>query len=92
MPNGRNRMSTAFAAMTMAAASLTATPAPAQTDGGGNPYQCYPVNSPYDCCEYLEEWGGWYRFYVWGMERCEAYGAPVEPDGASQEPPESPER
>jgi len=89
MLNGRNRMSAAFAAMTMAAASLIGIPASAQT-GGGNPYECYPVNSPLDCCVYLEEWGGWYRFYVWGQERCEIYEYQVEPGGPSQEPPESP--
>ncbi|HEY0132020.1 MAG TPA: hypothetical protein VGB57_11510 [Allosphingosinicella sp.] len=91
MLNGMKRLFATFAASTLLAASaLVATPASAQTGGGGGPDRCYAVNSPYDCCEYIEEWGGWYRFYVWGMEPCNAYWAPVEPDGPSQEPPESP--
>ncbi len=90
--SNRGRSFAAFAAsIALAASGLAATPAPAQVGGGGGPDRCYPVNSPYDCCEWVESWGGWYRFYVWGMEPCYAYGSPVETDGASQEPPESPE-
>lgn len=103
MLNGRRKAFGGFAgSILVAASSLVAAPAPAQTGGGVDYYNCYDPTGGnggygygYGCCQYDEAWGGWYRMYATHMEPCTGpYGqAPEEPaDRPSQELPESPEQ
>ena len=97
MPNGRKRMISALASSAlMAAASLAATPAPAQTggDGYGVGQPCSPWGGGYgglECCYFPGQ--GWYYYYdVVGGGYCGGYyQAPEEPtDRPAEEPAQSP--
>jgi hypothetical protein len=97
MLNESKRVLRTFAAsILLAASTLVATPAPAQTggwSGGYDDYECCtisgcpPSSGPYDgCCVYYEWAGGWYRHFVTHSEPCDPYGGATEPaDRPSQE-------
>lgn len=77
MLNRKKRLISSFASpILIAASTLVATPAPAQTSGGGVSYHCYDPSTGgyggwgYGCCEYDVYSGGWYRMYATHWEPC----------------------
>ncbi len=92
--NGMKRLFAPFAAATLlAASSLIATSASAQTgDGAGDDYydDCredisgggnqFPT--PYGCCRYEEAWGGWFISLVTHMQPCSRYEIYSSPEPA----------
>lgn len=82
MSNGRKKVSATFAAIAMAAASLAATPAPAQTGSGtgedDGAYTCNFKEDYYSCCP---RWEPCTQFWI---------DAPLRPEEPSK-PTESPD-
>ncbi|HYW16083.1 MAG TPA: hypothetical protein VE891_08015 [Allosphingosinicella sp.] len=77
MRNAGKRLFGIFASSGLLAVSaMVATPAPAQTGGGGYSYHCYDPSTGgygewgYGCCEYDVYSGGWYRMYATHWEPC----------------------